>query len=89
MAVLPAAAGVDTATAGRNGFPGYRTALELAAGLCVVGALAALVTIRRTEAVAATVQPSVLQPCHDPCRRSDAVPAGTAAGTSGADSPHQ
>lgn len=68
VAVLPAAAGVVIESAGADGLPGYRTAMAIAAGLCVVGAAVAAVTIRRTRPVEPTVQASVLQPCHEPCR---------------------
>jgi hypothetical protein len=46
----------------------YPTALRIAAGLCVVGAVTAALTIRRAVDVEPTTQPSVLHPCHDPCR---------------------
>ena len=66
VAVLPAAAGIDMEGAGPDGLDGYATALRLAAGLCVAGALVAAATIRRSVPVEPTVQASVLQPCHDP-----------------------
>jgi EmrB/QacA subfamily drug resistance transporter len=60
--------GVELAAAGPEGLPGYTRALQIAALLCVVGAGVAAVTIQRARAVVPTVQPSVLHPCHDPCR---------------------
>jgi EmrB/QacA subfamily drug resistance transporter len=68
VAVLPGLAGVELAAAGPEGLPGYTRALQIAALLCVVGAGVAAVTIQRARAVVPTVQPSVLHPCHDPCR---------------------
>lgn len=73
VAVLPALAGVAIEGAGPDGLPGYPAALRIAAALCVAGAFIAAATIRRARAVEPTVQASVLQPCHDPCRTGDAV----------------
>jgi MFS family permease len=68
VAVLPGLAGVELDASGDEGLPGYATALRMAAGLCLAGAGVAALTIRRSRPVTPTVQPSVLQPCHDPCR---------------------
>jgi EmrB/QacA subfamily drug resistance transporter len=68
VAVLPGLAGVELAAGGPEGLPGYQTALRIAALLCVVGAGVAALTIERARTVSPTVQPSVLHPCHDPCR---------------------
>jgi EmrB/QacA subfamily drug resistance transporter len=68
VAVLPGLAGVELDAGGDEGLPGYATALRMAAVLCLAGAGVAALTIRRSRPVTPTVQPSVLQPCHDPCR---------------------
>jgi EmrB/QacA subfamily drug resistance transporter len=69
VAVLPSLAGVELA-AGRDGLPGYGTAMAVSAALCVVGAAVAATTIRRRRDAEPTVQASVLQPCHEPSRVS-------------------
>jgi len=73
VAVLPSAAGVAIERAGPDGMPGYPAAMRIAAGLCVVGAAVAAATIRRVLPVEPTVQASVLQPCHHPCRAEEAA----------------
>lgn len=75
VAVLPVVAGVDLAGAGPAGLPGYGTALNLAAGLCVAGGAAAFVTIRRARPTRPTTQPSMLVPCHDPSRMAGSAAA--------------
>ena len=51
----------------------YSSALRIAALLCVLGAAIAALTIRRAVPVEPTVQASVLQPCHAPCRAQEAA----------------
>ena len=46
VAVLPGLAGITAAQAGVGFGPGFATALRMAAGLCVVGAVIAFATIR-------------------------------------------
>ena len=70
VAVLPGLAGVELDAGGPEGLPGYTLALQIAAALCFAGSGIAAVTIERGRPVVPTVQPSVLQPCHDPCRSS-------------------
>jgi MFS family permease len=72
VAVLPSVAGVSLETVAGDAIPGYRTALVICAGLCVVGAGIAAMTIRKAAVAEPTVQPSVLQPCNDPCRAEEA-----------------
>ncbi|MEJ7844921.1 MAG: DHA2 family efflux MFS transporter permease subunit [Acidimicrobiales bacterium] len=74
VAVLPVVAGVDIAGAGPEGFPGYATALRIAAALCVVGAGVAAATIRTASPTEPTTQASILQPCQHPCRADDDAP---------------
>lgn len=69
VAVLPALAGVDLEVVGDGGIAGYGTAMAISAALCVVGAAVAFATIRRALPTSPTVQASILQPCHDPCRQ--------------------
>jgi MFS family permease len=68
VAAIPVVAGVDLAAAVGTGLPGYRTALLIAAGLCVVGGVVAAATIRRAADVRPSVQASILDPCRDPCQ---------------------
>jgi EmrB/QacA subfamily drug resistance transporter len=72
VAVLPSVAGVSLEAVAGDAIPGYRTALVICAGLCVVGAGIAAMTIRKAAVAEPTVQPSVLQPCNDPCRAEEA-----------------
>lgn len=65
VAIIPVAAGVDLEGVGPGGLPGYTAAMNIAATLCAFGALAAFTTIRRTERVPPTIQPSIHQPCHE------------------------
>ena len=68
VAVVPAITGLDLGARPGSGLPGYRGALLVAAGLCATGGVIALATIRRATPTMPTVQPSILHPCHDPCR---------------------
>lgn len=74
VAVVPAVAGVDLAARGSS-LPGYRAALVIAAVMCAAGGAVAAVTIRRAQPTRPTVTPSLLQPCHDPCRLEHAAAA--------------
>jgi EmrB/QacA subfamily drug resistance transporter len=79
VAVLPTVAGVAIDRVGPAGLPGYHRALVICALLCVAGAGAAAATIRAVHPTLPTVQPSVLQPCHDPSRaRVGAIGEATA-----------
>jgi EmrB/QacA subfamily drug resistance transporter len=72
VAVLPTVAGVALEPGGTGGaIPGYRTAMVIAAVLCLVGAAIAAATIRRTAPTVVTTQASVHQPCGDPCLREE------------------
>jgi len=64
VAVLPRLAGLDTGDAASL-TPGFRTAMRIAAGLCVVGAAAAFATVRRISPLAPVSQGGLVQPCHD------------------------
>lgn len=75
VAVVPAVAGVDLGADPGSGLPGFRSAMLVSAALCAVGAAMAAVTIRRAQPVLPTVQPSIVQPCHDPCRIDEAEAA--------------
>lgn len=70
VAVLPAVAGVEFVASRGRGLPGYGTALGTSAALCAAGSAIAAVTVRRSAPTRPTVQASLLQPCHDPCRRA-------------------
>jgi EmrB/QacA subfamily drug resistance transporter len=64
VAVLPGLAGVElSATA--EGLPGYRTAMLLAAGLCVAGAVAGATTIRAGSDAVPPGPSNLLQPCKE------------------------
>ena len=77
VAVLPGLAGFDpTDTEGLT--DAFGTAMQLSALLCVLGGAVAFLTVRTARSVEATTQPSVMQPCHDPCRSSE-TPATEAA----------
>ena len=70
VALLPGLVGVELVVDRGGRLPGYGAAMLISAALCVVGAVIAAATIRRTTPTRPTVQPSVLQPCHDPCRQA-------------------
>ena len=75
VAVIPALAGFDLTAAANDELPGFQTSILIGAGMCVVGGLISLLTIRRAEVVTPTVQASPLVPCGDPCRREEAAAA--------------
>ncbi len=66
VALLPTLAGVDLAGGGAGLGAGFRTALRISAGVCVVGGVVAWLTVRRALAQPALAQPSILHPCYDP-----------------------
>jgi EmrB/QacA subfamily drug resistance transporter len=68
VAVLPALAGLETASAGVEFTDGVARALYISAGLAVVGALISWVTIRRAVPVQTPAQPLAVS-CQDPCVR--------------------
>lgn len=67
VAVLPAVAGLSGVGDTLDLDDGFARAMLISAGLCVVGALVAFVTIRKTEAVFDVARVPVLPPCGDPC----------------------
>jgi hypothetical protein len=75
VAVLPGVAGITAAEQGVGFGPGFATALRLAAGLCVVGAVIAFLTIRTVVPVRAVPQ-SLSVSCLDPCM-ADRQPSRT------------
>jgi len=66
VAILPGLAGITAATEGVGFGPGFAVALEMAAGLCAVGAVIAFATIRTAEPVRTVSQPLAVS-CLDPC----------------------
>jgi hypothetical protein len=74
VAVLPGLAGVANPVPGQDLGPGYQTAMEIAAGLCVVGAVVAFLTVRSARRHAPIVTPLAF-PCQIECI---ADPAGAA-----------
>ena len=66
IAILPGLAGITAAEPGVGFGPGFATALQLAAGLCVLGSIVAFATIRTAERVR-TVSQSLQVACQDPC----------------------
>ncbi|MCD2195280.1 MFS transporter [Actinomycetospora endophytica] len=75
VAVLPLVAGLDSIGTGPLG-PGFARAMVICAGLCVVGALVAVVTIDRAVPVRTHLMPGLAQPCQQPCTRGDLTPPG-------------
>jgi EmrB/QacA subfamily drug resistance transporter len=66
IALLPGLAGITAAEPGVGFGPGFATALQIAAGLCVIGSMVAFATIRTAERVR-TVSQSLQVTCQDPC----------------------
>ena len=64
IAVVPSIAGFEL-TGGNGSLPGYQTAMQISAGLTLIGAVIAFVTIDRGRRVR-SVTHSILQPCQDP-----------------------
>jgi EmrB/QacA subfamily drug resistance transporter len=72
VAVLPWVAGIgatDDVDALRDGYP---MALRISGVLCMIGGAIAFATIRSAVDVHAVVQPSLAQPCQDPCMQVEA-----------------
>ena len=69
VAVLPGVAGIDAAADSAEFTDGYRTAMRIAAVVCLVGAGIAALTIRTGRAVAPTAMADVSHPCQHPCVR--------------------
>jgi EmrB/QacA subfamily drug resistance transporter len=65
VAVLPGVAGITAAQQGVGFGPGFATALRIAAGLCVLGAVIAFLTIRTVVPVRSVSQPLAVS-CLDP-----------------------
>ena len=66
IALLPGLAGITAAQPGVGFGPGFAVALQIAAGLCVLGSIVAFATIRTAERVRSVAQPLQLA-CQDPC----------------------
>lgn len=66
VAVLPAVAGIELGVGGDDFTDGFRRAMYVCAGLCVVGAMVAFATIRTATRTDQIVQPSVDQPGRHP-----------------------
>jgi EmrB/QacA subfamily drug resistance transporter len=66
VAVLPGLAGVGELVVGQSLGDGFATAMRMAAGLCVIGALVAFATVRKSLPTTAVVVP-MDHPCQDPC----------------------
>jgi EmrB/QacA subfamily drug resistance transporter len=68
VAVLPALAGLESASAGAEFSDGVARALYISAALAVIGALNSWITIRSAARVATPAQPLAVS-CQDPCVR--------------------
>jgi hypothetical protein len=66
IAILPAAAGIDTSLAPAAFTAHVATAMRICAGLAFAGGVIAFLTVRTRVKVAPMTNPSILQPCHDP-----------------------
>jgi EmrB/QacA subfamily drug resistance transporter len=71
IAVIPAAAGLSGVGGKLDLANGFDDAMHLAAGLTVVGAAIAWLTIRTVTPVKAIVRGSYQNPCEDPCLKED------------------
>ncbi|ASU78611.1 MFS transporter [Actinopolyspora erythraea] len=67
VAVLPPLAGLSGTATGQPLGQGYGNAMLISAGLCVVGAVLAALTIERAERVRTVPLPAVNHACQDPC----------------------
>ncbi|SDP94039.1 drug resistance transporter, EmrB/QacA subfamily [Actinopolyspora xinjiangensis] len=67
VAVLPPLAGLSGTATGQPLGQGYGNAMLISAGLCVVGAALAALTIERAEHVRTVPLPAVNHACQDPC----------------------
>jgi EmrB/QacA subfamily drug resistance transporter len=68
VAVLPSVVHLDTTLPAGVFTDRVGVALRICAGLCALGGVVAYATVRTATPVRPTVQPSLLQPCHDPRR---------------------
>jgi EmrB/QacA subfamily drug resistance transporter len=66
VAVLPAVAGVNTASTGGLG-PGYGRAMVISAVLCATGGLVAWVTVRGSMTFRPQMHPAIDHACAEPC----------------------
>jgi hypothetical protein len=73
VAVVPAAAGITSVSAGGSLADRFSTAMAIAAVLAVLGGGLAFATIRNAAPVEAITRPSPLEPCGDPCLKVDAL----------------
>jgi hypothetical protein len=71
VAVLPALAGLESASAGVEFSDGVARALYISAALAIVGALISWITIRAAARVKTPAQPLSVS-CQDPCVREPA-----------------
>jgi len=77
VAILPAAAGLATATTPAAFQVGYTRALLISALLCALGGLVALLTIRDARKVRPAPHAHATQACGDPSlREEEPAPAG-------------
>jgi EmrB/QacA subfamily drug resistance transporter len=79
VAVLPAAAGLTDETGALDLASGFSRAMLLAAGLALVGAVVACVTVRTATPVAEVTVGNLAVGCLDPCVKLDDVELGDAA----------
>ena len=71
VAVLPGVAGIDPGRSLSSGLAtGYQSAVDIAAGLCAAGGVAAWLFVRRTAPVRPVAHPSPFGACHDPAVRA-------------------
>jgi EmrB/QacA subfamily drug resistance transporter len=66
VAVLPAAVGLETSLSPVDFSDKVSTAMRACAVLSAAGGAIAFLTVRQSASIAPAIQPSVLQPCHDP-----------------------
>ena len=65
VAVLPGVVGLDATASAASVTEGFHRAMVVSAGLCIVGGLAAFLTVRRAAPASSVAQP-LAQPCLDP-----------------------
>lgn len=69
VAVLPAAAGINTGQSGLG--PGFSRAMLICAVVCALGGVAALLTVRSSSPVEQHPLPGINHGCQAPCTRSE------------------
>jgi EmrB/QacA subfamily drug resistance transporter len=74
VAVLPAAAGLTDETGAVDLADGFTRAMLLSAGLALIGAVVAAVTVRRSTPVVEVTVGNVAVGCLDPCVKLDEAP---------------